>query len=138
MMNTDCRINEFFRYAYAIREAERRYAIPEGLLARVLYRECGFEKEKIEGFRLNPLGAIGIAGLTPQIAARYKLADRLNPFASIDTAGRYLADLHRIRDHWRFAALAYKWGEKWALDLPEFIRNKARDYVEFVTAGIAV
>lgn len=96
-------------YLDAIRSAEFRHGIPRNLLARLLYQESRFRPEIIDGTVRSSAGAIGIAQFMPATAADEGV-NPLDPFASIDAAGRYLAKLYRATGSWDRALAAYNWG----------------------------
>jgi soluble lytic murein transglycosylase-like protein len=115
------KVNEYPKYASAIRDAEISNNIPRDLLARMLYQESRYRKDVIEGTNRSPKGATGIAQFMPATAGDYGLLQRdaagnivndlrLDPFASIAAAGRYLAALYRMFGNWRYALMAYNWG----------------------------
>lgn len=116
------KVNEYPKYASAIASAEARYGLPVDLLARLLYQESRYRADIIAGTQRSPVGATGIAQFMPRTGQEYGLVDydasnqtivadrRLDPFASIDSAGRYLKALYRIFNDWRSALMAYNWG----------------------------
>lgn len=105
------KVNEFPKYAYAIREAERRNGIPPEMLARQLAKETNnFDADIIAGKGYSEQGALGIAKLMPDTAKRYGLQNRRDPFASIEVAAKYLRDLQRRFGRWEYALAAYNWG----------------------------
>lgn len=98
------------KYAPAIAAAEDKHGIPRDMLARLLWQESRYREDIITGRVRSPAGAVGIAQFMPATAAQFGL-DRLDPFASIDTAGRYLAQLYRRFGNWSEALAAYNWGQ---------------------------
>lgn len=120
------KVNEYPKYATFIRETEDRYGIPRDLLARQLYQESAFLPEVITGARRSSVGATGIAQFMPLTGEDYGLVeydlprghvnrkiirdDRLDPYASIDAAGRYDRVLYRMFNNWKHALMAYNWG----------------------------
>lgn len=96
-------------YAGAIRSAELTHGLPEGLLGRLLWQESHFRKDIINGTTKSRAGAMGIAQFMPPTAAQYKI-NPLDPFQSIDGAGRYMSDLYRTTGDWASALAAYNWG----------------------------
>lgn len=113
--------NEYPKYAQAIADAETRYGILVDLLARVLYQESRYRADVIAGIKRNAVGALGIAQFMPDTGEQYGLVtkdaagrivrdDRVNPFASIDAAGRYLRALYAMFGNWESALMAYNWG----------------------------
>jgi hypothetical protein len=89
------------QYAPAIEAAEKKYNLPEGLLARVAKQESGFNPNAI-----SSAGARGIMQLLPQyFPGAGKDAD-----TDIDTAAKYLASLYRKYGNWTDAVAAYNAG----------------------------
>lgn len=97
------------KYADAIRQAEDANGIPRDLLARLLWQESRYRDDIITGRVRSPVGAVGIAQAMPATAAEWKF-DPLDPFASIDFAGKYLAWLYKRHGTWTEALAAYNWG----------------------------
>lgn len=97
-------------YLDAIREAEERYGLPPGLLARLLYQESRFREDVITGRVKSRAGALGIAQFMPATAKDLGI-DPLDPYQAIDGAGRYLAQLYRRFGRWDEALAAYNWGQ---------------------------
>ena len=111
------KINEYPKYASAIREAERIYNIPRDLLGRVLFQESQFEPGKIAGKGRHKYGAIGIAGFMPIVASKYGLISnntdlRYDPTHSIFAAAQYLRDLRKRFTDWKTAVMAFQWGQE--------------------------
>ena len=114
------KVNEYSKYASAIADAETRYGLPTDLLARLLYQESRYRPDIISGEKRSQVGAMGIAQFMPRTGEEYGLVTysgnqitsdrRLDPFASIDAAGRYLRALYRMFNDWRSALMAYNWG----------------------------
>lgn len=96
-------------YLDAIRAAEAKYQLPDDLLARVLHQESRFRPDIIEGRTKSSAGALGIAQFMPATAAEMGV-DPLDPFSSIDGAGRYLRRLYNATGDWEKALAAYNWG----------------------------
>lgn len=101
------RINDYPKYESHIREAEHRYRIPSDLLARLLFTSSRFDPETIAGTKRNPVGAIGIAQLMPDVAARMNV-NRYDPLQSIHAAARHLKQMYEIYHDWKYAILAYQ------------------------------
>lgn len=97
-------------YAATIAQAEQRHAIPQNMLARLLYQECRWREDIISGRLRSPAGAIGIAQFMPATARELGI-DPLDPVQAIDAAGRYLASLYRKFGTWTQALAAYNWGQ---------------------------
>lgn len=97
------------KYRAAIAQAEAQNGIPAGLLARLLWQESRYRPDIIDGRTRSPVGAVGIAQFMPATAAEWGV-NPLDPFQSIDGAGRYLAWLFKRLGGWREALAAYNWG----------------------------
>lgn len=97
-------------YLGTIEAAERIYALPASLLARVLYQESRFRPDIVNGATRSPVGALGIAQFMPA-TARELGVDPLDPDQAIDAAGRYLRRLYDRFGDWSLALAAYNWGQ---------------------------
>ena len=97
-------------YADAIATAEQAYGIPPRLLERQLWQECRWRADIINGRTVSSVGAQGIAQFMPATAREMGI-DPLDPFASIDAAGRYMRTLYRKFGNWSEALAAYNWGQ---------------------------
>ena len=97
------------QYRAAISQAEALYGLPDQMLARLLWQECRYRESIITGKVRSPAGALGIAQFMPATAAEMGI-NPLDPFASIDAAGRYLRSLYRQTNDWSKALAAYNWG----------------------------
>lgn len=73
------------RYAGAIRKAAARQALDPALVAAVIAAESNFKPRA-----RSPSGAAGLMQLMPGTAARFGVADRLDPGASLAGGTRYL------------------------------------------------
>lgn len=96
-------------YTETISKAERENAIPEGLLARLLYQESRYRQDIITGKVRSPVGAVGIAQFMPATAKDLGV-DPLDPTSAINGAGRYLRQLYNQLGTWSQALAAYNWG----------------------------
>jgi len=92
------------KYDVAFATAERAYGLPAGLLRRMAYQESRFDK-----YAVSPVGAVGILQFMPATAKEFGIDPR-DPFASIDAAGRYMKQLHKMAGSWTGALAAYNWG----------------------------
>lgn len=92
-------------YAEAIRQAEIANGIPTNLLARQLQQESDFNPNAVNKFS----GATGIGQFMPATARDLNLDPR-DPFASIDSAGKYMGQLYTATGSWISALAAYNWG----------------------------
>lgn len=130
-------------YLDAINQAELKHSLPENLLARLLYQESHYRQDVITGAVKSPAGAEGIA----QIMRKYHPSvEPLDPFASIDYAAEYLAELKQRFGDWETALAAYNWGmgnvgrakdnhgANWLSYAPEETQN----YVKQITADVRV
>ena len=97
-------------YLTAIKAAEQKYGLPENLLARLLQQESRFRQDIITGKTKSPAGAVGIAQFMPNTAKQYGV-NSLDPFSSIDGAGRYLRDLYKRFGKWSDVLASYNWGQ---------------------------
>ena len=97
------------KYAPVIEAAEKKYGIPAGLLHRLIKQESHFRTDIITGAKVSPVGALGIAQFMPA-TAKEQGVNPLDPVASIDAAGRYLAKLNTSLKSWPKAVGAYNWG----------------------------
>lgn len=119
-MQVNFRVNEYPRYASAIRDAELRHRIPSDLLALLLWQSSRYIKETIEGTKQHSRhGAVGIAMLTPDEAADMNIPidSRTNPALVIERCALRLATLHRECGTWQRAALAHKFGKSLMLSI---------------------
>lgn len=97
-------------YLSAIAIAEAKYGLPVNLLARLLHQESRFRQDIITGQVKSSAGALGIAQFMPATAADFGI-DPLNPFQSIDAAGKYLKQLYKRFGNWQEALASYNWGQ---------------------------
>ena len=95
-------------YLDAINKAELKYSLPENLLARLLYQESHYRQDIITGALNSSAGAVGIAQIVPKW---HPSVNPLDPFASIEYAAEYLAELKGRFGDWRTALAAYNWGQ---------------------------
>lgn len=146
------KVNEYFKYESAIREAEYANGIPTDGLARLLYQESRFRPDIINGEKRSPVGALGIAQFMPETGGDYGLVvydgnhkiisdKRTDPLASIAAAGRYLKALYRMFGDWEQALMAYNWGpgmvQKYNRGLITTPPRETRDYVAQITADVS-
>jgi soluble lytic murein transglycosylase-like protein len=105
------------RWLPTIAAAEGQHAIPDQLLARLIYQESRFRADVIDGtirgggLKKGDAGwetaARGIAQIVPRW---HPDVDPLDPIASIYYAANYLAHLARQFTSWEKALAAYNWG----------------------------
>jgi len=96
-------------YKDAIDAAEKKYGIPESLLARQLYQESRFRPDIISGATKSSANAVGIAQFIPATAKEYGV-DPTDPEQSIDGAARYMSDIKKDSATWADALAKYNWG----------------------------
>ena len=89
-------------YKAALAAAEIKYAIPTNMLARLAYQESRYNPKAY-----NASGATGIMQIVPRW---HPTVDATDPFASIDYAGKFLAQLYKATGSWELALKAYNWG----------------------------
>lgn len=94
-------------YLRCISIAEGKYNLPNGLLARLIYQECRYRPDIIDGRVISSAGAMGIAQIVPRW---HPEAKPLDPEHSIDYAARYLSQLYKQFGDWQSALAAYNWG----------------------------
>lgn len=134
------KVREYPKYASAISEAERRYGLPTDLLGVTLYKESRYRPDVISGVNRSPVGALGIAQFMPGTAAELGI-NPLDPFASIDAAGKYLKRQYDNFHDWKTALMAYNWGPG---NVANWLKKTVRpplnaetsDYVAFITANV--
>lgn len=93
-------------YIDALHAAEDAYALPRNLLARIAFEESHFRSDIVSGAVKSPAGAVGIMQLLP----RFFPGAGTSIVADINTAGRYLANLHQRFADWQLSLAAYNWG----------------------------
>ena len=86
------------------RDAARRYAVPEDLFLRLVQQESGWNSGA-----LSPKGAIGLAQLMPETAARLGV-DATDPDENLDGGARYLRQQYDTFGTWQLALAAYNAG----------------------------
>ncbi|MCR4330261.1 MAG: lytic transglycosylase domain-containing protein [Candidatus Roizmanbacteria bacterium] len=88
----------------AFASAESKYGLPPDLLNRVAYQESRYNPAAV-----SLVGAKGLMQFMPATAKDFGI-DPLDPFQSIDAAGKYLAQLFKMFNSWPLAIAAYNWG----------------------------
>ena len=73
------------RYASQVREAARRYQLPEALLFAVMAVESSFDARAV-----SEKGAVGLMQLMPTTAREMYVGDALDPAQNIEGGARYL------------------------------------------------
>lgn len=97
-------------YRKLIAAASGKHSVPQNLLARLLWTESRFRPDIIDGRVRSSAGALGIAQFMPATAAAFKI-DPLDPRQAIDAAAQYLRQLKNRFGTWRYALIAYNWGQ---------------------------
>lgn len=106
---TRWRTESRFDPAAYLKELEKRYALPPGILDRVWQRESQRGDPR---WMRSPAGAMGHFGFMPKTAKEYGLKDPDDFKESADAAARKWADLmKRYNGDVRKAAAAYNWGD---------------------------
>jgi soluble lytic murein transglycosylase-like protein len=96
------------RYAAHVRAAARASEVDAALIHAVISAESGYNASA-----RSPKGAVGLMQLMPGTAARYSVANRLDPEQNIQGGARYLRDLLRMFDNdLQLVLAAYNAGEK--------------------------
>ena len=91
-------------YLQVARDAARRYGVPEDLFLRLVQQESGWNTGA-----LSPKGAIGLAQLMPDTAARLGV-DATDPGENLDGGARYLRQQFDTFGTWQLALAAYNAG----------------------------
>lgn len=91
-------------YLQVARDAARRYNVPEDLFLRLVQQESGWNTGA-----LSPKGAIGLAQLMPETAARLGV-DASDPDENLDGGARYLRQQYDTFGTWQLALAAYNAG----------------------------
>lgn len=91
-------------YLQVARDAARRYGVPEDLFLRLVQQESGWNTGA-----LSPKGAIGLAQLMPDTAARLGV-DATDPDENLDGGARYLRQQFDTFGTWQLALAAYNAG----------------------------
>jgi soluble lytic murein transglycosylase-like protein len=88
------------------------HGVPVSMLAALLWKECRYRPEIINGTTRSRVGALGIAQFMPATAVEElgSVEAALDPARAIPGAARYLAKLYRATGSWSEALAAYNWG----------------------------
>jgi soluble lytic murein transglycosylase-like protein len=86
------------------RDAARRYGVPEDLYLRLVQQESGWNSGAV-----SPKGAVGLAQLMPETAARLGV-DATDPDENLDGGARYLRQQYDTFGTWQLALAAYNAG----------------------------
>ena len=123
------------QYMCLYEQASIKHNVPLPMLLRMGSIESGFWKPSIvTGKRPSKHGAIGIAQFMPKTAKALGVNPR-DIASSIDGQAKYLRMLFDQFKSWKYAAMAYNWGEG---NLRKGIRNKripksVKRYASFTT-----
>jgi soluble lytic murein transglycosylase-like protein len=113
--------------------AETKYGLPKDLLNRIAYQESRYDSKVI-----SKAGAIGLMQFMPATAAQFGI-DPLNPYESIDAAGKYILQLYNQFKDWKLAIAAYNAGPGNVAKykgIPPFAET--REYVASITRDIGL
>lgn len=127
-------------YLDALHAAESRNGIPRDLLVRLAYQESRFRPDIISGATVSSANAQGIMQIVPRW---HPDVNPLDPIASINYAGKFLAGLYRTFGRWELALKAYNWGagnvRKWlagnAVEPSETQRYSAEILADLADSG---
>ena len=101
--------------AYA-KKVEAEKGIPENLLVGLLGAESAYREDIITGKVKSSAGAIGIGQFMLPTAKEYGI-NPLDPYASIEAAGRYLKSSYKTLGNWEDSLRSYNMGvggvQKW-------------------------
>ncbi len=86
------------------RSAARQHGVPEELFLRLVQQESGWNTGAV-----SPKGAVGLAQLMPDTAARLGV-DPVDPAQNLDGGARYLRTQYDRFGSWRLALAAYNAG----------------------------
>lgn len=89
-----------------LRQQEKQYGLPDGLLDRIWQIESGRGRNM-----LSPAGAKGHFGFMGPTAEQYGLKDPNSLAESANAAARMLQDLYKKYGDMRYALAAYNWGQ---------------------------
>ncbi len=92
------------KYIDAAHVAEQKYGIPRNLLVGLLGAESNFNPNAV-----SSAGARGIAQIMKATAQEYGI-DPLDPFQSIDAAGKYLSSSYKKFGNWDDSLRSYNLG----------------------------
>jgi hypothetical protein len=114
------------KYIDAAHVAEQKYGIPRNTLVGLLGAESNFNPNAV-----SPVGARGIAQFMKGTAQEYGI-DPLDPFQSIDAAGKYLSRSYKKFGNWEDSLRSYNLGvggvEAWKAG-KRTLPKETKDYV---------
>lgn len=117
-------------YLSSIRAAERKHALPFGLLDALIWQESRYNPMAI-----SPAGAVGLAQLMPGTASDLGVRNRYDPVANINGGARYLRQMLDKFGEIQLALAAYNAGPnavQRAKGIPRY--RETRNYVKKVLA----
>ncbi|ASK87141.1 MULTISPECIES: lytic transglycosylase domain-containing protein [Alphaproteobacteria] len=117
-------------YISSIRAAERKHALPFGLLDALIWQESRYNPMAV-----SPAGAVGLAQLMPGTASDLGVRNRYDPVANINGGARYLRQMLDKFGGIHLALAAYNAGPnavQRAKGIPRY--RETRDYVKKVLA----
>lgn len=118
--------------------AEKKYGLPDGMLAALAQAESDFDKDVISGKRKSRVGATGLMQFMPATAKELGV-DPLNVDSSIDGAGKYLKQLYSQTGSWNGALSSYNWGignyKKYINGKKKSMPKETRDYTSKILAN---
>jgi len=117
-------------YLSSIREAERKHALPFGLLDALIWQESRYNP-----MARSPAGAGGLTQLMPGTASDLGVKNRFDPSANIDGGARYLKQMLDKFGGIHLALAAYNAGPNAVLKargIPRY--RETRNYVKNVLA----
>ncbi|RME18786.1 MAG: lytic transglycosylase domain-containing protein [Alphaproteobacteria bacterium] len=117
-------------YLEVAKAAARRHKVPVDLFLRLVQRESGWNPKAV-----SAKGAIGLAQLMPQTAARLGVNPN-DPAENLEGGARYLRMQYERFHSWRLALAAYNAGPDAVAeyrDVPPF--DETRAYVKAILGG---
>lgn len=127
------------KYMSIYEQAAAKYDVPLTLLIRMGAIESGYWKPSIvSGKRRSSHGAIGIAQFMPKTAKALGV-NPANPTSAIHGQARYLRMLYNQFNSWKYAVMAYNWGDsnlRKALKTKRKIPKQVKKYANFITQEI--
>lgn len=124
------------RYLPLLNAAEKRYGIPNDLLARIAYQESRFRDDIVSGQLASVSGALGLMQLVPRF---HPAANPLDVQSAITYAAAFLSALRQQLGSWRLAVAGYNAGAGNVLKyagIPPF--EETRRYVDEITRDVPV